>query len=304
MKRVLLDLEDFGFRALWSPYLFIFIMIVITLFFYVAIKKRHLFEGTEKLTKKEGILFIISMLLIYIIKGSPIDLMGHLMFTFHMIQMAILFLLVPQLFLRSIPVWMWKKFIQLPFINPIFKLMTKPLIALVVFNGVFSFYHIPFVFDIVKTNIWYHAIYTIGLFILAINMWWPLLNRIDEQKPLTGVKKLGYLLAASVLLTPACALIIFNENPMYHTYTNVELWVQSLHLCVPPDMIQSLNLTNPEMFNLLPIRYDQQLGGVIMKVLQELIYGAVLYKIFIDWYRKEQEEPDPIIYLDPELLKK
>ena len=47
------QLEQFGFRALWSPYLFIFIVLVIGGFFYLAIKKRHLFEGNEPLTKNK-----------------------------------------------------------------------------------------------------------------------------------------------------------------------------------------------------------------------------------------------------------
>ena len=43
---------------------------------------------------------------------------------------------------------------------------------------------------------------------------------------------------------------------------------------VPPDVLVNLNLSGPEMFNLLPVLYDQQTGGVIMKVLQEIIYGV------------------------------
>ncbi|MCU9612231.1 cytochrome c oxidase assembly factor CtaG [Caldibacillus lycopersici] len=300
----MLTLSQFGFRALWSPYFFLFIIGVIVLFFYVAIKKRHLFDGNERLSKKEGFLFTFTLLFIYVLKGSPIDLLGHLMFTFHMIQMALLYLLVPQLLIVSIPKWMWSKFITLPYIKPVFTFFTKPLIALLLFNGIFSMYHIPLVFDVVKTDMLLHTIYTFVLLLLAINMWWPLLNKLRDGNQLSGIKKLGYLLAASVLLTPACALIIFNKNPMYSTYSNPDLWYQSLHLCVPADLLATLQLAGPEMFNLMSVLYDQQLGGVIMKILQEVIYGGVLYRIFIEWYRKEQNEPDPILNLDPELLKK
>ena len=69
--------------------------------------------------------------------------------------------------------------------------------------------------------------------------------------------------------------------------------LQSLQLCVPPDVLMNLNLSGPEMFNLLPVLYDQQTGGVIMKVLQEIIYGVFLYRILMEWYNKEKDQPIP-----------
>ena len=224
------QLEQFGFRALWSPYFLLFIVLIIGLFFYLAIKKRHLFDGEKKLTSKQGYLFIFTLFLIYIIKGSPIDLLGHLSFTFHMVQMAFLYLLVPQLLIFSIPPWMWKKILSFSVIRRLFNFFTKPLIALVLFNGMFSFYHIPLIFDLVKTDIFYHAIYTVFLFIFAIFMWWPLINCV-EAKQMSGLKKVAYLFADSVLITPACALIILNNQPMYETFTNMQNWIQSLELC-------------------------------------------------------------------------
>jgi putative membrane protein len=38
--------------------------------------------------------------------------------------------------------------------------------------------------------------------------------------------------------------------------------------------------------------HDQQLGGVIMKVIQEIIYGIMLGRVFFEWYRKDQEESE------------
>jgi len=295
----MVEITDFGFVALWSPYFFLFILGVTGLFFYITVYKWKEFKNGEPLKLKEAILFPITMLLIYIMKGSPIDLLGHIMFTFHMLQMAVLFLFIPQLFIISIPKWAWKTIIDLPIIRPIFKFFTKPLIALILFNGIFSFYHIPFIFDIVKTNALYHSVYTIILFILAIFMWWPLINHV-EQKTLSGVAKLGFLLAASVLLTPACALIIFSKTPLYGTYSNPDMWIQSLHLCVPLDRIHTLNLSGPEALSFMPLLSDQQLGGVIMKILQEIFYGMILFKIFIEWYQKENEV-DPIVHYNSKL---
>lgn len=50
----------------------------------------------------------------------------------------------------------------------LFTIFTKPLYALLIFNIVFSLYHIPLVFDMVKTSMWLHGGYTSLLFVLSL----------------------------------------------------------------------------------------------------------------------------------------
>lgn len=289
------QLSDFGFRALWSPYFLIFTLLIIGLFFYLGIKKRDRFPGSEPLQRKQSILFIFAIFFLYIVLGSPIDLLGHLMFTFHMVQMAFLLLFIPPLLIISIPVWMWKKALSYPFIRMLFKIFAKPLVALIMFNGLFSFYHVPFIFDTVKTNVWLHALYNTILFISALFMWWPLVNKIEDEPKFSGLKKVGYIYASGALMTPACALIIFSNGPLFETYTNTELWLQSLVLCVPPDQMAAMSLPGPELFNPMSPIHDQQLGGILMKILQEIFYMGILLRVFIEWYHKDQNEPDPVV---------
>ena len=162
----------------------------------------------------------------------------------------------------------------------------------------------PYIFDLVKMNVWYHSIYTWSLFVFALFMWWPLINTADEEKQLSGLKKFGYLLADSALLTPACALIIFNNTPLYETYTNGEAWIQALQLCVPADIVSGLHLSGPEMFSFMSPLHDQQAGGVLMKILQEIIYGVVLYQVIREWFRKEEAEPDPLALGEGQFVQK
>lgn len=283
-------LDIFGFRALWSPYFFLILVAVLVGYFFVTVKYRVHFNESEPLTQKEAFLFTSAIILLYTIKGSPIDLMGHLMFYMHMIQMAVLYLVIPALFIIGTPKWIWRKLLVKPVIKPLFRFFTQPLIALILFNGMFSFYHIPLIFDVVKTDMWLHAAYTGVLFFLAICMWWPLINVLPEYQTLSGLKKVGYIFANGILLTPACALIIFADTPMYATFSDPRAWAAALELCVPTTTLASLNLSGPEMFNSMSLVHDQQLGGVIMKIIQEIVYGVVLAQIFFQWYRKEQEE--------------
>lgn len=301
----MLSLNMFGFNAMWSPYFFLAMVLTLVGFFLVTVRYRHKFKDSEPLTTKQGILFSTSIILLYAIKGSPIDLMGHLMFYAHMIQMALLYLVVPPLLIVGIPQWIWRKVFSIPVIRPLFRFMTKPLIALILFNGMFSFYHIPLIFDVIKVDMLLHATYTVLLFIMAICMWWPLVNQVDVDTRLSGVKKIGYIFADGILLTPACALIIFADVPMYNTFSDPTAWAQALELCVSPTILSGLSLSGPEMFNSMSLLHDQQLGGVVMKVLQEIVYGVVLFQVFFEWYKKEQDETEAekIHRLDPQLTE-
>jgi putative membrane protein len=287
-----LALDIFGFEALWSPYFLLFIVAVTAGYFLLTVKYRHLFPGNEKLTKKQIFLFILSMGLIYAIKGSPLDVMAHLMFYVHMIQMVALVLVIPPLFIFAIPVWVWTKLLDRKIINYLFKFFTRPLIALIVFNGLFSFYHIPLIFDNVMQNFWIHAVYTFVLFVVAVFMWWPLLNQVPEHQNLSGLKKVAYLFADGILITPACALIIFADTSLYATYSDPEVWGKVMSLCVGAANFANLNLSGPEIFSSMSLVHDQQLGGVLMKVMQEVIYGAILAHVFFEWFRKDQAETE------------
>ncbi|MFC9538491.1 cytochrome c oxidase assembly factor CtaG [Lysinibacillus sp. NPDC056959] len=289
-----MPLSIFGFQALWSPYLIGVLVFITVIYFLVTTKWRKDFKVSEPLKKGEAIYFVLAMVTIYIIKGSPIDLMAHIMFTMHMVQMAILLLLVPIFLIKGIPWWVWKVAIEAPVVRSLFKVLTFPVAAVFVFIGLFSFYHLPAVLDYIKLNETLHGTYTFVLFVSAVLMYWPLIQKMPNQSQMKPLHKLAYIIANAVLITPACALIIFAPNAMYETYTNGEAWLKAMELCVPVATLSSLSLSGPELFTNMTSVADQQLGGVLMKILQEIIFGVLLGAIFLNWYRAEQKDPDKI----------
>ncbi|MGB2991095.1 MAG: cytochrome c oxidase assembly factor CtaG [Paenisporosarcina sp.] len=289
-----MPLNIFGFEALWSPVFIISTLVVIAIYFFITIKKRHLFEGNQPLSKKEASAFVIGMVLLYIVKGSPADLLGHILFSVHMAQMALLLMLVPPLLIAGIPVWIWKPIVENKFVQPLFRFFTKPLLALIVFSGLFSIYHIPLIFDVIKQNEFYHSLFTLILFISSMFLWWPIMNKLQGEHQVHGLSKIGYIIGSAILITPACALIIFADEPMYATYTNGDAWLKAMELCVPASTLSGLTLSGPELFTNMPPVDDQQLGGVIMKIIQEIIYGVLLAMVFFQWYKSEQENAEEI----------
>ena len=79
---------------------------------------------------------------------------------------------------------------------------------------------------------------------------------------------------------------------MYATYSDPKAWAAALKLCVSSTTLAKLNLSGPEMFASMSLLHDQQLGGVLMKIIQEIVYGVTLAHVFFEWYRKDQIEAE------------
>ncbi|MCA1029932.1 cytochrome c oxidase assembly factor CtaG [Bacillus timonensis] len=298
-----MSLDIFGFRAMWSPLFFLIVLSIGILYFLIIGPYRSRFENSEPVSFKQKFFFGSGLILLYICKGSPLDLLGHLMFSAHMTQMALLYLAVPPLLILGTPTWLLQRIVDIKVVKPLLKFFSYPLVALILFNGLFSIYHIPLVFDEVKTSVTLHAVTTGVLFFTAFMMWFPLVNPLPEWQTLSGIKKVGYIFADGVLLTPACALIIFSTTPMYSTYTDPQAWANALELCVPATTLSTIDLVGPQMFNSLPLVEDQQLGGVIMKIIQEIVYGSILGYIFFAWARRERERENETSIMDPQPIE-
>lgn len=278
---------NFRFQDLWSPVL-IFLLILFSVIYLVFVGPlRHRFPGSKPVPAKKQIAFLLGLLFLYISFGSPLYVIGHLMFSVHMVQMAFSYLIAPLLLLYGIPGWLLEPWFFKKPVSSIVKFITKPVLAILLFNAVFQIYHLPFVFDTVMTNYTIQKIFESTLFIAAVWMWWPVFCPIQKWDRLTYMQKVFYIYANGALLTPACALLAFSRSPVYETYSNPEVWAQALSLCIAGDTPIPKNLF--QTFSPLSPLLDQQAGGVIMKVIQEIVYGfAVIYTVIL-WVKEKKE---------------
>ncbi|RYG74052.1 cytochrome c oxidase assembly factor CtaG [Lentibacillus lipolyticus] len=293
-----LDLQIFGFRALWSPYYFIFVLGLALIYYLMTGPFRHKFGGDNEArpSGKQQAFFYSGMVLLYAVKGAPVDLLSHIMLTAHMIQMAIYYLIIPIFVIKGIPAWLWRKVVCRPKIKPVLMFLSKPLISILLFNILFSFYHLPAIFDFAKSSQVAHTSISLVILIAAFIVWWPVLTPIKEFDRMPPLGKIFYIFANGVLITPACVLIIFADVPVYAAYTENGAWMQALALCVPSGVLEgiSYSISGPEMFSPMSTMEDQQLGGIIMKIMQEITYGSVLARVFFGWFTKESLRVDPL----------
>jgi len=199
--------------------------------------------------------FSIGLWLLFFTIGSPLLALSHLSFSFHMIQMSIVFFIIPPLILFGIPYQLYSKPIRSLVIKRLRSILPESKTALLIFAILFLLYHIPYLLQIITKYELFQKTYVIILFLLAFRMWWPVATSDPEQR-LIGEKRKKYLLESSWYITPACLMFIISA--LIDGMNNPFLGQAATHLCLPPDStIQVL----PSPFN---TRYDQMIAGIAM----------------------------------------
>lgn len=253
--------EQNGTIDLSNEWNFLLAGILVTIFvvYILKFKKEHGFL-------KKSTYFFFALLIFYLTLGSPLHVLGdHYLFSAHMLEQSLVYVALPPLLLLGLPNRLVEPILRFGLRFKVISFLKKPLIPLLLFNVLFSFYHIPLIFNaVVSNNIWHNLTHII-LTATALFMWVPLIPIIKELDRLSAIQKIGYIFAAGILLTPACALIIFSDEPFYTVYNDA-----------------------PQLFDIIPPLDDQQTGGIIMKVIQELVFGTMIGYIFFKWARKER----------------
>lgn len=235
----------------WNLLLFIFLL-GIALIYSVLLKR----FTTITIFKKQPLFFLLSLSLLYLLIGSPLSVISHLSFSLHMIQMSILYFIIPPLILLGIPEPMFQQIRKGSITKCISKLFVKPKHGLFLFSTLFLFYHLPFVLNPLSQNPMMQNGYLSLLFIFTFSMWWPIVSP-DLKQRLHAEKKKRYIFLSGIVIMPACILFISNaivggiENPFLNQMT--------AELCLPPQM-NSL----PSLPFQLSTTFDQLMAGTLM----------------------------------------
>lgn len=243
----------------WNIPLFIVLsLLAISYLFFVKTDQTSIFEPFQK------ILFISGTTLLYLMIGSPLLSLSYLSFSLHMVQMSIVFFIVPPLILlgiHNIPFAKYKLLLRL-------KTVFRPKLALIMFATLFLLYHLPFMLSFISQHDFIQKLYLSTLFILAFIMWSPIALKRNE---FSYNKKRQYSKLSSLLIMPAC--LIFIVSALLQGMDNPFMSNLAAHLCLPSESLQIL----PPPFN---TKYDQMISGVLMISIHQL--GIVTTKKFND----------------------
>lgn len=239
-----------------------FIGLVLLMVLYIITVKYF----SQKTNYKQLLLFFLCLTLTYLIFGSPVASVVHLSFSLHMIQMSIIYFLIPPLFLLSAPqciIWQVRKISEFKKGS---KYLPSPTVALILFAVLFLFYHLPFTLKLLSYYPLAHNVYFVCLFFLALFMWWPV-TVSDSGWRMSKIRKKRYVFLSGLLIMPACMLFIITG--LTNGMNNPFLDEMSGSLCLP---------ASADSFALLPppfnTKYDQIAAGVFMMGLHK--FGLML----------------------------
>lgn len=256
--------QQYTWFEILNPLLLFSLVIVYIAYLRTMNKFSNKHVGERNLKKKVS--FLLGLLTIYISLAGPIAILSNnLILSAHMLQQSFMYIVMPPLILLGMPREFFQFLDERLFKPRFLRILKSPLLSLLLFNALWSFYHIPPIYEFFLEQFILLEILHIVLNTSAFLMWIQVLAPEDQINEMSSIKKIGYMFANGMLITPACALIIFASSVIYPSINEA-----------------------PQVFATLTPLGDQQLGGIIMKVVQEISYGAAIGYIFFKWARLER----------------
>ena len=186
----------------------------------------------------------------------------------HMLQFLLIALVAPPLLLHGLPRSAFGRLERRPRLLKLLRVLTHPLIALAFFNVVLLSTHWPSVVDTLMATQPGSFVLDMAWLASGLVLWWPLMAPVPERPGFSHMYRVGYLILATILNTPAFALLTFSELPLYATY----------ELAPPVAGI--------------PTRVDQQAAGLLMKIGGAGIFWTAITILFVRWYLEESDARD------------
>jgi putative membrane protein len=234
---------------------------------YLIAAHRHLAFTGEPTARRKRILFLTGMGVLWIGADWPVhDLAEGYLYLMHMTQHLLFTLVAAPLLIAGMPPWMLRALLAPPPVRRVFRWFTRPLVALVVFNGVLLFTHWP---AVVEASVGSEAIH-LALHVLivasALAMWWPVMSPLPEMPALSPPGQMVYLFLQSLVPTIPASFLTFGHSALYPVYAGF-----------------------PRIWGVSPLT-DQLIAGLIMKIVGGLLLWGVIAAIFFRWYEQEQRD--------------
>lgn len=250
----------------WEPTILLGLALLCGGYLYGVGPLRRKYHWAAEIDRRQAALFLAGALVILIALASPIDEIGdRYLFSAHMTQHLLLTLIMPPLVLLGIPGWLVKPWLEWRFIDSIARLITKPIPAYLLFNALFTAYHVPALYELSLRNDAFHIFVHLVLMATAVIAWMPIFSPLAELPRLPPPLQILYLFFAAIPPTILGALITFSTSVLYPTYA-----------------------VAPRVFGISAL--DDQIGaGLIMWIPGSLVYLFVLTVVFFKWFGGDEE---------------
>jgi putative membrane protein len=234
---------------------------------YLIAVRRHARETGEPVAKRRTRFFVAGVAVLWIGADWPMhDLAERYLYLVHMSQHLLFTLIAPPLLIAGMPAWLLRRFLRPRPVATAFGFLTKPLVALIVFNSALLFVHWPAVVELSVRSEWFHFGLHVMLVSTALLMWWPVMSPLPEYPALPAPGQMLYLFLQSLAPTIPASFLTFGSHLLYPVYG-----------------------TFPRIWGISALT-DQLIAGLIMKLIGGAILWVFITAIFFRWYRQERQD--------------
>jgi putative membrane protein len=204
--------------------------------------------------------FAIGLFVAFIALQSPIDRGGdEYLFLIHMLQHLLLMMVAPPLMILGVVGAKPLPPNRFRAVRALWRRATRPWIALVLFNAVMLVWHLPMLYDTTLTVEPVHIAEHLSFTAVGLIFWWGIVDPIRGEM--------------TVLVSPLekiAALVISGIPPT----------VLGILFALAPTAFYSFYVHAPRLWGISPIT-DQQIGGVFMLGLGNIVYFVAIIIIFM-----------------------
>ncbi|MBC5636543.1 cytochrome c oxidase assembly protein [Ornithinibacillus sp. BX22] len=242
-------LEEFPFASLWNTGIFLFIA-------FAAVIYLFLLPQEKKHSWWKSVCFFLGLMVLFIATGSPINIIGRIQFSVHIIQVVLLCVIVPPLLLLGMKRTILDRALRNKWVTKIVSFLVKPYVSISVFFLTLYIYHHPPIFDKARVDLYGNYFYLLALFATALLLWIPIIRESDWTRTLI------YHVVCIGMIVPLAGILLFSKEILYQAYTDLTTFTQALEVCLPAGAELSPQL----VLQLLPFEpvAEQQLGGRIL----------------------------------------
>jgi putative membrane protein len=252
----------------WHPHPSVWLVLGgIWVAYLVTVRRHRAVAGEPSDGRRRTTLFSVGMACLWLGADWPVhDLAEGYLYSVHMAQHLLFTLVAPPLLIAGMPAWMWRDILRPRWLFLAFRFLTRPIVALILFNGLLLFTHWPEVVDAsVRSELTHFSLHVL-LFGSAILVWWPVMSPLVELPPLTPPAQMIYLFVQSLAPTIPASFLTFGHTLLYPVYgTFPRIWG-----------ISALN--------------DQLIAGLLMKLVGGFILWGFVATIFFRWHAREERD--------------
>ncbi len=184
----------------------------------------------------------------------------------HMVQYLLYSFAAAPLILLGIPEWMGRRILEKLRLYRVARVLSRPLAAGLIFNGILLVSHAPLTVDPFRSN--QFGSFSLDLLWLlgGLLFWMPIISPLPELRPKSyGTRMIYMFLAGQVIPMIPGGFLTFSEFPLYNIYELA-----------------------PRVFG-LSAGEDQALAGALMKVGGVPIVWGTMFVLMIRWAKSERE---------------